>query len=50
MLEREMARFVQRDLLVAVDLGGRVGVRGSHVRRPRALGMGRKNGHEKKHA
>jgi len=45
-----MARFVQRDLLVAVDLGGRVRVRGSHVRRPVPLGMGRKNGGKQKDA
>ena len=45
-----MAQFVQRNLLVAGDLGGRVGVRGGNVGRARSLGMGRENGHEKKHA
>ena len=50
MLEREMAWFVQRILLIAGDLGGRVGVRGGNVGRARSLGMGRENGHKKKHA
>ena len=45
-----MARFVQSDLLVAVDLRGGVRVRGGHIGRSYPLGLGRKNRNEQKDA
>jgi len=41
-LEMEMALFVQRDLLIAGDRRGRVGVGGCNGTRGSPLGIGRK--------